>query len=180
MAKQGFLGSLATITLNSKLARLAIALHAETIMKDAILCWVKEAEQIIPAYQGEARGSIQPAADIVNYTVKDWGQVFNTAQRDNRKPLWDQGASKSSADLQISRLRGEYIFKWQSTVYHLAVNENANVNHQMGYRLINPGAYDFRSQANAEFERCLKASIAKFPLSSLILKNLKVRTVRIG
>ena len=180
MAKEGFLGNLATVKIKSRLVRLAFAAYAETIMKNCILAWVKEAERIIPVYQGEARGSIQPAADLVEYTVKDWGKIFNTAVTRNLPATWEKGKANSSADLQINRIKGTFVFTWESTTFHLAVNEHANVNAAMGGRLRQPGAYEFREASNEAFRKCLQDELLRLPIPSIISRNLEVRTVKLG
>ena len=185
MAKEGFLGNLTTVKIKSRLVRLAFALEAEKIMKEGILDWVKTAENIIPVYQGEARGSIQVAADLVDYTVKDWGKVFNTAARDNRPATWQKGKDASEADLQINRLKGEFLFTWKTTVYHLEVNEQENVAAEMAaknrttYGLLQPGPYHFRDSANEAFRKSLERSIKTFPFASIVGRNLEVKAVKL-
>lgn len=170
---QGFIGDISLLTFKSKIAQALLHRWAERLLKDAVTAWVKTAESIIPVWSGASRGTLVKLGSSVGVNIS----IFASPSAKNAKTNENTGKDQSEGYLVSER--GRYGFVYSTSLFHLAVNENADAT-LFGFHLINPGPYGFRAASDAEFNKVITEGMRRFPFRTIIGTAFEVKHNRIG
>lgn len=170
----GFKGTLNDISFDGKIARKLLEAKSFEIVKAAIIEWINVAEQIIPIWSGESRGTLIAVGELVGHQVSGIGTTSGLRKPPNR---WRDGEKQTRTSLVFKRAK--WTFLYQHQVPQLEVNEDHDAR-QWGFRLINPGPYNFINQANEAFDARIREELSKFSVRAFFLRNLKITKVKIN
>lgn len=143
------------------------------INRDGVKAWVETAAAIIPQWSGMSRATLKKLGDRVGVPVA----AFPVPGPSGKQPpnRVSEGEQQSSGKL-IEKL-GTYGFIYRTNVFHLAVNENVDAR-QFGFRLITPGPYRFRLQADLAYIKEIKRQLSTF--NPQLRKFITVKRIRLG
>lgn len=167
------IGSLTTLSLPVSAMITDLDKRFRKLNREGVKAWVGTAAAIIPNWSGMSRATLKELAGRVGVQVA----AFPAPGPSGRIPpnRVSDGEAQSQSGL-IEKL-GNYGYFYRSNVFHLAVNENVDAT-KFGFRLVRPGPYNFRQQADLAYLDTVNQGLRNF--DPQILKFLKVRRQRIG
>jgi hypothetical protein len=124
-------------------ARLEIEVH-EAVNK-AWRAWLAEFLDIVPVWSGQSVASVKELANLIDADVP----ITPDSNAPDRRNL---GQSQGSASEETGP--GKRILTFRTAVPHLLVNEKIDAR-VFGFRLRNPGPYDFVLKAGMEFQESI-------------------------
>lgn len=172
----GFVGNISFLTFKSGIAQRLLHNQAQKVLKKAVREWVQTAEVNIPVWSGMSRGTLVKLGQQVGVNIS----LFVAPGANPPKGPGDrssQGRNQSDGRLVVQK--GRYGFVYKSDVFHLAVNENADAT-VYGFKLKQPGPYQFRQAANNAFTNRMNAELRSFPFNLIIGRSFDVQNQRVG
>lgn len=173
---QGFIGDISLLEFRAGFVESLLHRSFVGLLKECTKVWVKTAENIIPSWSGMSRGTLVKLGAQVGVNISlfvDSGALPPKGPGDRSK----LGEQQSQGRLVIER--GRYGFVYASNVFHLAVNENADAT-IYGFRLRQPGPYQFRQAADNAFNDSLRKGLNEFPFNLILRRGFKITSQHIG
>ena len=163
-------GTLSLVKLDLKAAQAALDRQLTEILKAGVKAWVERATSIIPVWSGASREVFRGIGDAVGASF-DSTPVSRPWHVPNR-----QGLGRSVSDYSINTAGPIYSFTHSHDEdFYLTFNELADMTTK-GFRLLQPGPYNWRAQAKRAYENEVDPRIRKLKFDI----GRYVRYTRIG
>ena len=139
-----FTGSLAAPRLDLSAYRRAMDKHLREAIAQALMAWLEATVLAeVPVWSGASRATFRALANHIEYNIP----IFPVAPS-----RISRGEADSSGSLETDEAKGRYVFKYQTTLPWLLINEYFDAT-QWGFHLQKPGPYDFQKKGQAAFRQ---------------------------
>ncbi len=144
------------------------------INRDGVKAWVETAAAVIPQWSGMSRATLKKLGDRVGVPVA----AFPVPGPSGRQPPNRVAEGEAQSEGKLIEKSDIYGFFYRTSVFHLAVNENNDANERWGFRLTNPGPYNFRLKADLAYFKEIRSQLSKFDPN--LKKFISVKKLRLG
>ena len=118
--------------------------HLRETIAQALMEWLEATVLAeVPVWSGASRATFLQLARNIEYNIP----IFPVAPS-----RVGRGMSESNGSLETDEAKGRYVFKYQTTLPWLIINEYFDAT-QWGFHLKKPGPYDFQNKGQAAFQR---------------------------
>lgn len=132
--------------------------------------WLSTVTNIVPVWSGASRATFLPLASQIGFQL-----TIDPATDFSRIPL---GLQHSTGEVTSDPDKGQFTFRYATTLAHLIYNEfnNANISPDptLFSRLIQPGPYRFQEMGQKAFEEVAQSVSLPDPFRSFTNKSLRV------
>ena len=132
----------------------------------AAFLWLNAVLSEIPVWSGASHATFLHLARAVGYQLAVQPRVISRQS---------YGQSHGDGEVEADPVKGQYTFRYSTTLPHLIYNEEFNANATpdatLFYRLIKPGPYRFQQRGVKAFEEYAKTVRLPNPFNSLKIKN---------
>ena len=161
-----FTGSLAAPRLDLSAYRRAMDKHLREAIAQALMAWLEATVLAeVPVWSGASRATFRALANHIEYNIP----IFPVAPS-----RISRGEAESSGSLETDEAKGRYVFKYQTTLPWLLINEYFDAT-QWGFNLRKPGPYDFQKKGQAAFRQFAETVRLPNPFEYLKSTKIKVR-----
>ena len=139
-----FTGTLVAPRIDLAKYRKALDKHLRETIAQALMEWLEATVLAeVPVWSGASRATFLQLARNIEYNIP----IFPVAPS-----RVGRGMSESNGSLETDEAKGRYVFKYQTTLPWLIINEYFDAT-QWGFHLKKPGPYDFQSKGQAAFQQ---------------------------
>ena len=165
-----FKGTLRSFRINLQAYKKAMHRHLADEIAHVAFLWLNAVLMEIPVWSGASHATFLRLAREVGYQLSVQPKVVSRIGYGQR-----HGDGEVTADPE----KGEYTFRYETTLSHLIHNEFHNANSTpdptLFHRLRKPGPYHFQRVGLKAFEDFAKTVRLPDPFESMKVKNHKVR-----
>ena len=159
-----FTGTLVAPRLDMAKYRSALDKHLRETIAEALMTWLEATVLAeVPVWSGASRATFLQLARTIAYDIPIFPVAPSRVSR---------GMSESSGSLETDEMKGRYVFKYQTTLPWLIINEYFDAT-QWGFHLKKPGPYDFQNKGQAAFRKF--AETVRLPSPFDCLKSTKIK-----
>lgn len=142
------------------------------INKDGVRAWVETAASIIPQWSGMSRATLKKLGNRVGVQVA----AFPVPGSSGRQPPNRTALGQQQSQGELIEKKTTFGFKYSTSVFHLAINEILDAR-QFGFRLRNPGPYNFRLKSDLAYIKEINRQLRSF--DPQLKKFIKVRRIKL-
>ena len=160
-----FTGTLVAPRIDLAKYRKALDKHLRETIAQALMEWLEATVLAeVPVWSGASRATFLQLARNIEYNIP----IFPVAPS-----RVGRGLSESNGSLETDEVKGRYVFKYQTTLPWLIINEYFDAT-QLGFHLKKPGPYDFQSKGRAAFQQFAETVSLPSPFDCLKSTKIKV------